>query len=204
MRRPDRYAALARWYDAATTLPLRRARAELARLCRERGYAALLDIGCGTGLLAFELHRRGFSVTGVDVSPSMLGVAAGRGRGRGVALVRGALPLPFAPASFDAAILSLVLHESEDEPCALLAEALRVAPVCLVLEWRMPERNLDLPVQPLVRAVERLAGRAHYERFRQFAGGGYLHGAAGRARARVTAEKPLMGGAMVLAEVVSL
>lgn len=34
--------------------------------------AALLDIGCGTGRHAIELARRGYSVTGVDLSAGML------------------------------------------------------------------------------------------------------------------------------------
>lgn len=34
--------------------------------------AAVLDAGCGTGRVAIELARRGYSVCGVDIDPSML------------------------------------------------------------------------------------------------------------------------------------
>jgi SAM-dependent methyltransferase len=37
--------------------------------------ARVLDAGCGTGRVAIELHRRGFDVVGVDVSPDMLDTA---------------------------------------------------------------------------------------------------------------------------------
>jgi len=37
--------------------------------------ASVIDIGCGTGRHSIEFARRGFSVTGVDQSPGMLGVA---------------------------------------------------------------------------------------------------------------------------------
>ncbi len=37
--------------------------------------AAVLDIGCGTGRHAIELARRGYQVTGVDISSGMLAVA---------------------------------------------------------------------------------------------------------------------------------
>jgi SAM-dependent methyltransferase len=37
--------------------------------------ATILDVGCGTGRHARELTRRGFRVTGVDVSPGMLAEA---------------------------------------------------------------------------------------------------------------------------------
>lgn len=35
----------------------------------------ILDAGCGTGRVAIELDRRGFTVVGTDVDPSMLAVA---------------------------------------------------------------------------------------------------------------------------------
>ena len=199
----DAYGNLARWYDLTASRALRRAHERLADVCGARGFARLLDIGCGTGHLAFLLHARGLAVTGVDVSPAMLARAAVRKEMReGPHFIMGGVPLPFASRSFDAALLSLVLHESDAEPEAVLADALRVAPVCLVLEWRMPERNLDLPAQLLVHAIERAAGKRHYARFRHFANEGYLHGAAMRAGARVMTEEALMGGTMVLAEVV--
>lgn len=36
---------------------------------------SVLDAGCGTGRVAIELFRRGFSVAGVDADPAMLAVA---------------------------------------------------------------------------------------------------------------------------------
>lgn len=39
------------------------------------GLTRILDAGCGTGRVAIELARRGFSVTGVDADPAMLSTA---------------------------------------------------------------------------------------------------------------------------------
>jgi SAM-dependent methyltransferase len=44
-------------------------------LLRESGASRVLDAGCGTGRVAIELARRGFSVVGVDSDATMLAVA---------------------------------------------------------------------------------------------------------------------------------
>lgn len=56
-----------------------------ARLVDERFEAAeitsgatVLDLACGTGRLLQELHQRGYTVTGIDLSPSMLELARQR------------------------------------------------------------------------------------------------------------------------------
>src|SRR3972149_6444447 len=48
----------------------------VSRLPRDRGH--VLDVATGTGLVAAELLRRGFRVTGLDPSPEMLAVARRR------------------------------------------------------------------------------------------------------------------------------
>jgi predicted TPR repeat methyltransferase len=56
---------------------------EVARALRPelgKGVSTLLDLGCGTGLLAPELGNFSGRLIGVDLSPAMLEKAAGRGR----------------------------------------------------------------------------------------------------------------------------
>lgn len=70
----------------------------------------VLDVGCGTGLLARDLSLRGARVWGVEPSEEMLAVAR-RQAGRGVGLKRGSVEaLPFKDAWFERAVLRLVLH----------------------------------------------------------------------------------------------
>lgn len=70
----------------------------------------VLDVGCGTGALAFALAERGSRVWGVDPSEEMLAVARGRA-GREVGLKRGrAEELPFRDGWFERAVLRLVVH----------------------------------------------------------------------------------------------
>jgi ubiquinone/menaquinone biosynthesis C-methylase UbiE len=53
------------------------------RLLRERGItqANILDIACGTGILAIELAKSGHIVHGIDISPKMINAAKSKSAG---------------------------------------------------------------------------------------------------------------------------
>jgi demethylmenaquinone methyltransferase/2-methoxy-6-polyprenyl-1,4-benzoquinol methylase len=85
----------------------------------------VLDVATGTGLVARELRRHGFSVTGLDQSHGMLEVARRR-LGPAVELVEGsAEELPFPDGSFDHLTFTYLLRYVDD-PGAVLAELARV------------------------------------------------------------------------------
>ena len=84
--------------------------------------AALLDIGGGTGNYAQALAGEGWQPLVVDRSPQMLAHAEAKGL---PTLDADAAELPFADASFDAAMLIAMIHHV-DEPTRALAEARRV------------------------------------------------------------------------------
>jgi len=67
------------------------------------GVGSVLDLCCGTGLLAGELIARGYRVVGVDASGEMLAVARER-LGPGIVLHRTALPGLAVEGVFDAAV----------------------------------------------------------------------------------------------------
>ncbi len=67
------------------------------------GVRSVLDLGCGTGLLAAELIARGYLVEGVDASEVMLARARER-LGPEVALSRMTLPDLTVEGVFDAAV----------------------------------------------------------------------------------------------------
>jgi ubiquinone/menaquinone biosynthesis C-methylase UbiE len=78
----------------------------------------VLDVGCGTGLLADALAKRGARVWGVDTSPEMLARARAHA-GKRVGFKLGpAEALPFKDAWFERAVLRLVVH-LVDRPRAL-------------------------------------------------------------------------------------
>ena len=49
-----------------------------SQLAAELDAAAIVDLGCGTGLITRELARQGYRMTGVDPSPAMLEIARRR------------------------------------------------------------------------------------------------------------------------------
>lgn len=66
----------ARWRSMADSGQNIHGEADLVEaLLKESGGRRVLDAGCGTGRVAIELARRGFSVIGIDADPAMLATA---------------------------------------------------------------------------------------------------------------------------------
>lgn len=90
----------------------------LADAARVEAGERVLDVGCGTGVLAREAVRRGATVTGLDRNPGMLAVA---GRTAPAVDWRAGMAesLPFAEGSFDAVVSQFALMFFEDRAAAL-------------------------------------------------------------------------------------
>jgi demethylmenaquinone methyltransferase/2-methoxy-6-polyprenyl-1,4-benzoquinol methylase len=136
----------------------------------------VLDVATGTGLVAAELLRQGFQVTGVDQSPEMLAVARRRFGGEVELVNASAEALSFGSESFDHLTFTYLLRYVAD-PGATLAELTRVVRpggVVASLEFGVPEG----PARPLwdlyVQAVLPLAGRLLRDGWREV--GGFLGG----------------------------
>ena len=81
----------------------------------------VLDAGCGPGFYAEELIGRGAEVVAFDRSPAMVELAQARvGGGASIRVHDLAQPLDWLEdASFDAALMALVLHHVDDRVAAL-------------------------------------------------------------------------------------
>jgi len=92
----------------------------------------ILDVGCGTATLALMIKEAfpGVDVVGIDPDERILRKARDKvdGAGMAIALDQGsAVKLPYADASFDRAISSLVFHHlTTDQKLAAAKEILRV------------------------------------------------------------------------------
>ena len=91
---------------------------------------SVLDLGCGTGLLAEELTARGYRVVGVDASDAMLALARER-LGPDVELRRMTLPDLTVEGVFDAAVCTLdgfTYLDPDELRLTLAAVALQLRP----------------------------------------------------------------------------
>ncbi len=99
---------------------------QLADLAAVSAGERVLDVGCGPGALTAELVARVGAAAVAAIDPSEPFVAAATARYPGVDLrLANAEHLPFADATFDAALAQLVVHFMSD-PIAGLAEMARV------------------------------------------------------------------------------
>ena len=166
----DEYGRIAFLYDPLVGRPLRPIHQAMAeRLAHTAG--TVLDLCCGTGLLAGQALERGLNVTGADLSPHMLAVARAKRPGaRYILADAGALPLP--DDAFDGAAISFALHEKPQfSGRAILAEARRVVrpggPV-LVADYLPPDQDQSWLTGRASRSTMRMAGRDHHARFLEY------------------------------------
>ena len=103
--------------------------AHLVRFSGLKAGDAVLDVGCGTGVVAVTAARAGATVSGLDLTPALLADARMNGEIAGypdIAWTEGdAENLPYADASFDV-VLSQFGHMFAPRPQAAVAEMRRV------------------------------------------------------------------------------
>lgn len=105
--------------------------------------ASVLDVGCGTGVLAGRLVRHGYAVSGLDPSSGMLEVM--RRSGLEIEAVQGsATEMPFDENRFDLSLSIATMHHIADRDAvhAALGEMVRVVkPGGRILVWDHNPRN---------------------------------------------------------------
>ncbi len=118
----------------------------------------LLDVACGTGVVAREARRRGARVTGVDVNDGMLAVAR-RADPSVDWRAGGAEELPFPAGSFDRVTCAFALMYLVDRRAALTEVARVLVPggAVAVATWAGVDRSPGYAA--LVELLDRLFGR---------------------------------------------
>jgi ubiquinone/menaquinone biosynthesis C-methylase UbiE len=178
---PRRYgkrsAILYRWIIDPLAQPLR---PKIVSLCLKYGMRHVLDIGCATGAQCRQLATAGIQATGLDLSEAMVASARARSPETVTFVIGSAYEMPFADDEFDAAILSLALHEhSEADRTQMVSEALRVVRqdgYLVLAEYSKPARTLFHVPWRIIQLIENLAGGDHRAGFREFIATDGLHG----------------------------
>ncbi|MGE4480786.1 bifunctional 2-polyprenyl-6-hydroxyphenol methylase/3-demethylubiquinol 3-O-methyltransferase UbiG [Acidocella sp.] len=123
-------ALAARWWDRHGPMrPLHmmnapRAAWVAARARRDCGAgAAVLDVGCGAGLLAEALAKDGFAVTGLDAGAEVIAVARAHAEGQGLDLTyrQGTAEALAAEGAVFPVVTALEIIEHVADPAAFLA-----------------------------------------------------------------------------------
>ncbi len=137
---------LAPFYDIIV-LPVSRVRDKVVNLTNARKGSNILDVATGTGKQAFAFAKRGYAVTGIDLSEAMLKVANKNNKYSNVKFeVADATNLPFEDNSFDVTCVSLALH---DMPLTIrekvLTEMNRVTKlqgIIMIVDYALPENRI--------------------------------------------------------------
>jgi ubiquinone/menaquinone biosynthesis C-methylase UbiE len=142
---------------------LLRRRLEVAAELLGEPAGEVLDVGMGTGRLCAELDRRGWQVSGVDLSPAMVAAARRRLPELTDRLVEGPIErLPFADESFDAVTATGVLEYATHDLAAAVAELARVLRLQSVAVLSFPRQQSPAllwrskVLYPTVRAIKRI------------------------------------------------
>lgn len=103
---------------------------------------SVLDVACGSGVVAKHAALRGAIVTGVDVAPRMLELAAKLNPG---CTFREASvdSMPFNDSAFDAVVCAFGIGHFPDPPIAVAecARVSRAGSTCAFAWWDLPVRN---------------------------------------------------------------
>jgi ubiquinone/menaquinone biosynthesis C-methylase UbiE len=171
-RKVDFYALVAPFYDIFAGSFLRPARKGIARDAEAEKCRSVLDVACGTGEQAIMLAKAGIEVTGIDLSPAMLGVARDKSPPTVAYFLGNAENLPFGSGSFDCVTISLALHEMALETrMATTGEMLRVLTPggkLIVFDYAAPENRRCAFGMALLGLLERIAGGEHFKNFVRF------------------------------------
>jgi len=196
----DPYKNIASFYDRVFEPLNRGLRALGMKMFPPKKGMHVLDIGCGTGIHLKLYQRAGCSVSGIDLSPSMLHIARNR-LGESANLFLGdASLMPYQDGKFDLIIMSTVLHEMPsgvrdaviDESTRTCKENGRI----LLIDFHPG------PFQPLkgwinkgiILMAEIAAGREHFKNYRDFIARDGLTGLISIHGLSVDQEKIVAGG----------
>lgn len=154
---------------------------EVVRIAKKYRFLNILDMCCGLGTQCILLAKHRFKVAGVDLSPSMIAKAREIGPASISYHVGDAGNTPFKAGSFDAVVITMALHEKEHEKrheiIKEIERLLKQGGYAVVIDYGClagREQNFNISLLPLwavngtIRTIEKLAGKEHYENYKDW------------------------------------
>lgn len=160
-----------RFYDPILGVPLKSLRKAIATALPKDKNSRILDLCCGTGDQLLTLERAGYkNLHGLDLDPGMIAFAGQKSIN--IKFVEGdASRTPFPDASFDVIIISLALHDKDQELReAILKESVRLLDKnssILVADFAF-DKKTKFTGRLLITAVEGFAGGDHFYNFKDY------------------------------------
>jgi ubiquinone/menaquinone biosynthesis C-methylase UbiE len=152
---PKMEGAMARWYasnrgSASQMDALRKQAAGFTASLPQR--ARILEVAPGPGYFAVELARRGFEVTGLDISHTFVEIASGYARRESVTVDfrRGDVAaLPFPDGSFDVIVCQAAFKNFREPVKALdeMRRVLRTGGVAVIQDMNSDARTADIKAE---------------------------------------------------------
>jgi SAM-dependent methyltransferase len=155
-------------------------------------HSKVIDVGCGTGRLAFALADHCNSVLGIDLSKRNID------RAQLTLLKQPNYKISFqhrnlseisseGQTHFDYAILTFVIHEvNENERIKLLNEIALVADQIIIGDYQVPKPDGFSGF--LSKTIEFIAGREHYRNYKSYMANGGIYHLANRAELKIKNE----------------
>lgn len=155
--------------------------------------SSVIDVGCGTGRLTFQLAGKCKSVLGVDLSKRNInraGITLNRRPDDKISFqhINVSELNHNGKAHFDYAILTYVIHEvNEEERIKLLENIASIADRIIIGDYIVPK---PIGFQGrLSKIIEFLAGKEHYRNYKSYMNNGGIYYLANKAGLKIIDEK---------------
>lgn len=152
----------------------------------------IIDVGCGTGRLAFSLAEKCKSVLGIDLSKRNVdraNLTLNQNPDSKISFQNSDIEeiINKGQIHFDYAVLTYVIHEvNEEERIDLLNEMARVADKIIIGDYLVPKPKGFGSY--LSEVIEFIAGEEHYRNYRSYVANGGIYYLANKAGLRIINE----------------